>query len=229
MKRTGIFLFIFILSFAAGVMPAKANLLEFLFPSLRNDGPDPSQTLTAPFAAPKTTTPAVPGAPMPAAPAVLPENKTPLDAPHKTSEQVSEWVEMAVSEALTFTEVDYRQSLAAMAPLFNAEGKSQFEAFLQSSNFTKILESNRYYIRGFVKERPLLMNEGAVAGRYHWLYDVQMMVTYMDRSMQDYKNATPISQLVTVRTQVGRSGDAAPGKDLVIEQWSGKIQNVAKK
>jgi hypothetical protein len=225
MMRTMKILFAVVcLVFAAHAVPAQAGVLEFFFPMLKNTEPDPSRTLTAPFAEPQA-----PG--QEKVEKGLPENAVPLDYPHRPSAQIGEWVTSAVSEALTFEQDNYQETLTTISKHFDATGKQQYTQFLADNNIIKVLDSKRYYVRGFVREIPLLLNEGAVDNRYHWLYEVPVMVSYMDRNMNGYKNAEPVNQQISLTIQVGR----VPGQqtqqdmDIVIERWSGKLQNIAKK
>jgi hypothetical protein len=98
--------------------------------------------------------------------------------------------------------------------------------FYRKNGLTKVLESKKYYIRSFVQETPLLLNEGTVEGRYRWLYEVPVMISYMDRNMHGYKDVQPVSQTITLKIQVGRAADQS--KDILIESWTGKVQNIAK-
>lgn len=212
--------------FAAG--QAQAGILQFLFPSLKNTSePDPAQTLQAPFAQPAV--PVVPTAQgQPAPQASLPENFVPLDVPHRNSEQVAEWLMMTVSEALTFTDVNYQTSLDKSAVYFNPAARQQFLTFLQEANIQPTLHAAQYNVRSFVTEAPLLLNEGAIEKRYRWLYEVPVMVSYMAKGADGYKKnaAQPVNQMLTLKIQVGRTTDHAEiGKDIIIETWAGTVDH----
>lgn len=203
---------------------AQANVIEFLFPSLRKKEPDVSQTLQAPFAAPPED-----ARPVAEAQRGLPENAVPLDQPHRADAAISEWLVTAASEAMMFTQDDYKQDMAQTTRNFDAAGRKEYEAFLLEKSILQVLESKKFYIRCFVQELPLLLNEGAVQERYRWLFEVPMMLSYMDRGMTDYKKADPVSQRVILTIQIGRSPDAQNAGGLVIERWSGKLENIDKK
>ncbi len=198
------------------------GVLEALFPFFYEQEPDPSTTLVAPFAEGKKLdeTEKKLG---------LPENAVPLESPHKPSEQIGEWVTMSVSEALTFRDQDYKTTLENLSKHFDADGKAQYVAFLEHNSLLRVLETNKFYLNSFVQEIPLLLNEGAVEGRYRWLYQVPVMISYMDRNTKGYKGkAEPVNQLITLTVQIGRTNDLTPGKDILIERWSGKVQDITK-
>ncbi|MCC7305378.1 MAG: DotI/IcmL/TraM family protein [Alphaproteobacteria bacterium] len=224
----------FLIAFSAVLLcfplPAQAGIIEFFFPSLKEQGPDPSKTLIAPFAdnAPQTL--------QQEQEAIqkngqkngdekgLPENAIPLDFPHRTGEQVGEWTVMAASEAMTFDKESYEDSLKAALEHFDESGKQQYTTFLKDSTILDIVKSGKYYIRSFAQEHALLLNAGAVGGRYHWLYEIPMMISYMDRRMVSYKGAEATNQLITLTVQVGRTANLESGHDLAIELWSVKAR-----
>jgi hypothetical protein len=98
---------------------------------------------------------------------------------------------------------------------------------LQDSQIRKILDLKKYYMRSYSKDSPLLLNEGVSEGRYHWLFEVPVMVTYMDRAMKDYKTAKPTSQMLVIKIQVGRSAQL-PEAGMVIEHWTARTEKAAK-
>jgi hypothetical protein len=221
-----IFAVVGIMLLAVGVIapqPAHSKaILEFFFPMLKDEGPDPSKTLTAPFAEPNEKNISMQGL-------GLPENSVPLDQPHKPSNQIGDWVTMAVSEAMTFGDSDYKTTLEKISNHFTPEGKAQFMAFLEENSLIRVLESQKFNVSGFVQEAPLLLNEGGVDGSYRWLYQVPVMISYIDRNSKGYKDKLePVNQLMSLTIQVGRTTDRTPGHDLAIERWSGKVQSIKK-
>lgn len=210
-------------------VPAQAGILEFFFPSLRTEE-NLYETLQAPFAdVPEgeeqkkyTTNEEVMAV-------RLPENAVPLEKPHRQNAKISEYVGKMVSEAMTYSSDDYKQDMSTILELFDTQGKTQYQTFLQEKNIQKVLDSGRYHIRGFMLDAPLLLNSGPVGGRYRWLYEVPVMVSYMDRSAKDYKEADVTNQKIVVTLQVGRRTDIENLTGIVIETWSGKVQKIDKK
>lgn len=200
---------------------AQAGLVEFFFPSLRKADTDPSQTLMAPFAEEKVG---------PQSPEQeLPRGHVPMEVANYNTMQVSEWLTVAASEAMTFDKPTQQEALDLTAHYFTRGGREQYMQFLTDNNFFKIIESGKFYIRSFVNGTPTLLNEGVVEGSYRWLFEVPVMVTYMDKAMKNYKNAAPVNQSMTLHVQIGRTIDERPGRDIIIERWSGKLLPAEKK
>lgn len=213
---------IFCFVFAAfSVQPAQAGWLEFFFPSLKDPGYDPYETLQAPFATPDENT----GEEVKLK---QPEDSIPLDKPHRADADIAAWVTTTTAEVMMFEGDDYHKDLEETKKYFDASGREQYEAFLNTTKMMKVLESGRYQIRAYVSDAPLLLNEGVVSGRYRWLYEVPIMVSYIPRGANDYKNLEPVNQNIVLRMQVGRTADAQTDLRLLIERWSGKVRKLDK-
>lgn len=224
-------LFSFVFICFAGVQPARAGVFEFFFPMLKKKEPDPSQTLQAPFAVGNTENDSAQSNGVAGQPVVkpLPENAIPMNNPHRSTAQITEWVVMVVSEAMTFDKDDASVNLRSTTGYFNTLGRSQYEQFLKDSRLRNVIDSNKYHVRSYVRDAPILLNEGEVNGYYRWLYEVPVMVSYMGRTDKDYRKASPVNQQMTVTLQVGRSPRATDPAGIVVETWSGKVQKLDKK
>lgn len=201
---------------------AQAGLMEFFFPSLKEVQPDPSETLQAPFADETLQ------AERDIEKGHLPENAIDLDKPHRDNASIRDWVVTAVSEAMMFESADSQADLAAHKASFDASGWKEYNAFLEEKGITKVLQTKRFQVRSFVEDVPLILNEGAVGGSYRWLFEVPVMVSYLERDLQSYKNVEPVNQHMVVTVQVGRKKDAGNAEGILIEHWAGKA-NKAKK
>lgn len=215
---------LFFLGYALIVMAPQAAyanaFIDFFFPTLRKDEHAPTADGRAPFADKNAK---------PVLPFQEPElhefkNVIPLDKPHVQTGEVSDWVVMAVAEALTFDKPAAKESFEATAQHFDDNGRKEYQKFLKVERFLDVLKNRRFVIRSFVQEQPLLLNKGIVNGTYHWLYEVKVMLTFMDRTMDDYKKADPITQEAVVKVQVGRIKDAKNDIGLVIDRWSGRVK-----
>ncbi len=200
---------------------AKAGIIDFFFPYLKAPTYDPYQTLEAPFAD------------NPSKPEEVniaqrlkqrPEEAVPLDQPHIALSNVANWVVTAASNAMSFDAPDYRQDLVENLVYFEKNGHEEFQKFLRETGIGETLTSNKFYLRSFVEHTPLLLNQGESGGSYHWLFEVPMMITYMDRRMKDYKGVRPLNQRLTLKVQVGRVADKNAPETLQIEHWSGNIK-----
>lgn len=148
-----------------------------------------------------------------------PEDVETLDAAHRSTKDVGEWVMGRSSELLTFEGGNFQETLNQKRPLFSSTGFGQYTTFLQEQGFTRALESQRYAIRSFAQDIPVLLNEGSVGQRYRWLYEIPVMVTFLDKNAKDYTRAQALNKELTLTVQVGRTEDSDDGEGLMVERW----------
>lgn len=228
-------LFFAVLSFSFAPISAHASWVDFFFPMLKDESQDPKNTLQAPFVV-KTDKELAKEAENTAEGELVeevkppnPQNAIPMERPHRATAVLSEWIVNTASEIMTFDDPNVVQTLKLSEPYFEKKGRQQYLAFLEKNNIRKVLSSKKYKVRSYVNDAPLLLNEGPVAGRYRWLYEVPLMVSYMKRDVSDYKDAEPVNQQVVLRIQIGRSPDAQTDMGVYIERLSGEAQSMDKK
>lgn len=208
-------------------MPAKAGWLELFFPHLDTSEPDLSETLQAPFA---DIAPVEEGQAVKAADEYLPENAVPVEKPHRQAAHISEYVSEIVSQSLLYEGADYRAELLEILKDFDGPGKQEYQVFLAEKNILKVLQSGKYDVRSFVMDLPLLLNSGPVDGRYRWLFEVPVMVSYLEKGDDNYRDgAQPTNQKIVIRLQVGRHPDVKNQTGILVEKWSGKVRKIDKK
>ncbi|MCB1532920.1 MAG: DotI/IcmL family type IV secretion protein [Alphaproteobacteria bacterium] len=213
---------VFILTLLAGflvVSPAQAEeksfwrgVVEFFYPSLRTEEANPSETLKAPFYDEQQAQ---------QNDAQEQTSAQNYDQPHRLSRDIGKWLTTVLSETLTFDAQDYKTDLAETEQYFDQNGRAKYLAFLEQFKMTRVLESGNFYIRTFVQEEPLLLNEGDVGGYYRWLFEVPVLVSYMDRSLTDYAKGSPTTQEMTLQIQLVRSAKAGES-GVLIDQWDGE-------
>lgn len=194
---------------------------EFFFPVERNL-PDPSKTLQAPFADPN----AVIEDEKTLSTSGLPDNSTPLDQAHRTDEAISKWVEGAVSEMLAYKAVSFKDDYKVKAKSFDQAGLREYIKFLEDMKIWSTLATGRHDMNAFVVDTPILLNEGAVAGRYRWLFQTRVMITYTNAGQKAYQrtaDAGVSTMEVQINVQVGRADGVNNEHGVLFEVWNGKV------
>lgn len=212
---------------------AKPTFLQKWLPALfpPETGPKPEDTLEAPFRDVKPTKSVKGlewrGGKQEEAPSD--QVFTALNIPHRAARDIGEWTVTHVSDVMSFGRGDYQTKLSRNKQYFDSSGYEEYRRFLQNNNLLKVLDSGQFRMRSFVKESPLLLNEGPVRGRYRWLYEIPVMITYMKPEMKNYENSEPVSQVLTLRVQVGRVPTSEGNQDgLLLESWDGKLKKLEK-
>ena len=191
------------------------------------DGPDPSQTLQAPFADPSKT-PADPGQAI-GVPHSYDGQASPSDLsiPHRNHTQVGAWLVRAIAEVMTFDpeptllKVHFNRLDTGM----NEFAIESFKTFLTTNKILTLLKSRNMRLNSIVNGTPLLLNEGAVEGRYRWLFQVPVTMTYVPIGRNPQSNPDVVHQELTLILQVGRVTGGVQGK--TIETW--QVQSIGER
>jgi hypothetical protein len=154
-----------------------------------------------------------------------------LAHPHHGEKEISKILVTYVSEVLSYNAVPNgsKELIDSKRIYFSENGYSQYMNFMQSNNITKVIEAGRFNIKSFVESTPLLLNATALDGRYRWVYEIPIMISYMDARNFNYKDNEPINQKIILTVQIGRVDEAKNKSGILIETWSGKAQKIEKK
>lgn len=219
---------VFVVALPVSEAQAKKSFFEGMFGWLYEEGeegPDPAVTLRAPFSYDQPDTKDESGL------ASLSEGPQPLQHAHTTEAEIGKWLVTAVSNSMNYQVGGKTDIVTEHSKYFAQTGLQQFRDFLIQNNIQKVIDTGRFNIRSFARERPLLLNAASANGRYRWLYEVPLMVSYMDSENFDYKKDEPVNQQIILTIQIGRFADVEDPQnefDILIETWSGRSQKIAK-
>jgi hypothetical protein len=190
----------------------------------KDEGPDPAETLTAPFMDPPPVD-AGKEIGVPYNPGDV-ESTVQLFKPHRQSTQIGQWASVVVSQTLNFEESSYQSQMKAVNLYYSPRGIREFQEFLKSANVMPTLKREGWKLASFVEEQPLLRNEGEVGDRYRWLFQVPVTLSFLPLGETDYASGNAArNERIDLIVQVGRV-KPFEGNDigLIIESWSVKAR-----
>lgn len=120
-----------------------------------------------------------------------------LNEPNLSTPALMSWVAQAATEVMTFGFNDYRRRLQEASRNFTRRGWESFTSALQRSRIIEMVEANQQVVTAAPQGAPVLESEGAVAGRYQWVVQVPLVVTY--QSGNRTKNDNMLISVVVVR------------------------------
>lgn len=188
---------------------------------VEDTSPKPEQTLVAPFAEPDTGAAAAAGDKKPA---FLPFNAVPLDQPHRTADEIANWLVTAVSNALSFSPQNFAEVQNTVSNSFTPEGLAAYRSFLATSGFQSRVAQNNEVLRNYIQELPFLLNKGEVGGVYHWLFEVPVMVSFMPVAHKDPKDFDGVTEEIMVNVDVLRVAGEV-GESVRIHSWTVKLKS----
>ncbi|MGZ9098028.1 MAG: DotI/IcmL/TraM family protein [Micavibrio sp.] len=195
------------------------RFFEKLFVSILGDepDPDPSGTMVAPFAADVTP----PQTAEQRASGTLPVNSTSLDRPHRSATDLASWLQQALAETLSFNAETYAGHLKLLERGYTPSAIAEFNAWATGTGILEALQQNQMQLNGFVADPPFLLNEGVIDGRYRWLYEVPVMVSFVPRGTTTYQGKEGIdTRRLIITLQLGRVAVSLLPDHVMVETWS---------
>jgi intracellular multiplication protein IcmL len=135
-----------------------------------------------------------------------------LTEPNLSTPALMSWVAQASTEVMTFGFNDYRRRLQEASRNFTRKGWESFTEALQRSRIIETVETNQQVVTSAPQGAPILQSEGVVGGRYQWIIQIPMVLSYQSGS-----KTRSDSLLVTV--VVVRLPRLESPNGIGIEQW----------
>ena len=136
----------------------------------------------------------------------------PLTEPNLSTPALMSWVAQASTEVMTFGFNDYRRRLQEASRNFTRRGWESFTQALQKSRIIEMVEANQQVVTAAPRGAPILESEGLVAGRYQWVIQLPLVLTYQSGSRT--KSDSLLVTVVIVRVPRLESSNGVG-----IEQW----------
>lgn len=102
----------------------------------------------------------------------------PLSEPNLSSPALMSWVAQAATEVMTFGFNDYRRRLQESSRNFTRKGWESFSSALQRARIIETVEASQQVITAAPTGAPVIQSEGLVRGRYQWVVQLPMSLTY---------------------------------------------------
>lgn len=151
-------------------------------------------------------------------PPVSEETAITIDQPHRTPNKALEWVAAFASRSLNLDPLRYESHIADASTYMTPYAVDALKEYLNRDQLLEAVRSNNLTMRAFVEGPGRILNQGAVQGRYRWLVETPVTVTFLPRDTIDYSEVTPKNRRMKIRTQVGRVPQGG-NEGMLIETW----------
>ncbi|MCB9988521.1 MAG: type IVB secretion system apparatus protein IcmL/DotI [Rhodospirillales bacterium] len=135
-----------------------------------------------------------------------------LMEPNLSTPALMSWVAQATTEVMTFNFNDYRRRLQEASRNFTRQGWDSFTLALQKSRIIEMVETNQQVVTAAPRGAPILQSEGIVKGRYQWVVQVPMVISYQSGAKVRTDNLMVTLVIVRVPRLESPNG-------VGIEQW----------
>ena len=136
----------------------------------------------------------------------------PLNEPNLSAPALMSWVAQSSTEVMTFGFNDYRRRLQEASRNFTRRGWESFSSALQRARIIETVEANQQVVTATPTGAPVIQSEGVVQGRYQWVVQVPLALTYQSGARTRTDNL--LVTLVIVRVPRLESPNGVG-----IEQW----------
>lgn len=153
-----------------------------------------------------------------------------LGKPHRPIGYLSEHVSTAVTQMFTFDPDRYETHLKEVSILMNEHAAQQYNDFMMNKGFLGVLLKDDLRMMATVEGIPLLRKDSVLEGRYRWLFEVPLAVTWVPKDKKDYmqrrgdrkiKQPPPIKAIIQIgRVPVDSSNSVLDKDATVIERAS---------
>ena len=135
-----------------------------------------------------------------------------LNEPNLSKPALSSWVAQAATEVMTFGFNDYKKRLQEASRNFTRTGWASFTDALAKSHIIETVTTNLQVVTATPISAPIVTSEGIVNGRYQWIVQLPIQVSYQAGSQS--RNDSMMLTLVVVRVPKLESPNGVG-----IEQW----------
>ncbi|NCO04492.1 MAG: hypothetical protein GW903_09950 [Alphaproteobacteria bacterium] len=144
----------------------------------------------------------------------LEEKTPPLEKPHRTANQIQDWLTAIISETLTFEGRDYDQVLSAVRPYFTEKGYDEYVSYLESIQLKDNLTRSNYRAGIFFDQNPYVGKGFAFEGAYRWQARMPITLSFSSRS-----DDTIVNRKLLIDVQIGRHKVEQDMSIVLIESW----------
>jgi intracellular multiplication protein IcmL len=136
----------------------------------------------------------------------------PLDRPNMVTSSLMSWAAQAATEVMTFGFHDYQRRLQHSSRHFTRHGWESFASALQKSRIIESVEASQQVVTAQPRSAPILKQEGVFNGKYRWVVDLPLTVTYQS-------GATTRNDSLTIHLVIDRVPSLENPNGVGIEQW----------
>lgn len=148
------------------------------------------------------------------------EKRQDLSSSHRTIKEIELWTQNAAIEVLTFSKGDHEERFAEFKPYFTKAGWKKYTDYIEKTAVLKTIKTSNYSLNSIVKGGSRVVNKGAINGKYRWLVEVPVIMSFFKISPDDKLNVRAAQGgQVLLTIQVGRAEKGYDTDGLLIENW----------
>jgi hypothetical protein len=129
-----------------------------------------------------------------------------LDLPNMGKIALTNWVEQAATQIMTFGFNDIDQRFALSRLNFSEEGWQSFHKAMSESGLIDSVVKTQQIVTAVPQSPPVIIQEGLIRGKYRWVFEMQMLVTFRSGGVKQASTKTVRVVLEQVPTRDNPNG-----------------------
>jgi hypothetical protein len=144
--------------------------------------------------------------------------QTDITKAHRSNAEILAWSSKAVAEALSFPAGTFDARVKGLQPYFVKAGWISYADYLRRMNLLDVARGGKYAIVTAADGDPMLANDGAMSGAWHWEVSVPVIISI---TQADASGAARTVSSSKSRIDILASRVPADGVDgIAIESWT---------
>ncbi|MEZ0225155.1 MAG: DotI/IcmL family type IV secretion protein [Alphaproteobacteria bacterium] len=141
-----------------------------------------------------------------------------LKNPNRTQEEIISWAQQRSTDVLSFSPTDIDAKLTKTQKTFTQQGWTDYATYLKDSKLAEMVRRDGYAVTTIVNGDTMILNSGSMAGNYHWLVELPLMVTFLHSGMDGSQQAVAGGEFKLI-LQLGRVAAKQGIDGMAIESW----------
>ncbi|MEZ0261142.1 MAG: DotI/IcmL family type IV secretion protein [Alphaproteobacteria bacterium] len=98
---------------------------------------------------------------------------------NRTLDEITVWAQSRATELMSFTPEDFSKKLSDIKKTFVPAGWNEYATYLQTSKMVEMVRDRQYTVTTIVNGDSLILDSRSVAGAFHWIVQMPLMVTFL--------------------------------------------------
>jgi len=142
----------------------------------------------------------------------------PLSTPQLTSNEIKNWLNTSVSEALTFDGANHQAVMKKVAPYFTPNGFREYQSYLETSGILKTLATGAYSVGLFFDQDPYVGFGTNFQDVYRWQAQMPLSLSFKERRTGRLTNRE-----LDLNIQIRRVDKTVYYRGIQIDSWQAKL------
>lgn len=141
-----------------------------------------------------------------------------LSNPHRTSEEVSEWLKGLAADLMTHTPEDIESKIRGYRHVFSEKGWREYITYMTEAKVLDMVNLRKNQMSTIASSEALFVGSGATSGVYSWSAQLPLLISFFQPDMDGGQRQVAGGQF-RLDAVIIRSSDEKAPEGMVIDSW----------